>query len=125
MPHDACDPQAVSDKESRGVKQLVPVVLLVALAALSASAAGADAYPTKPVRFIVAFPAGGNADLIGRLAAQKLTDALGRAFVVDNRGGAGGVIAEEIAAHAVPDGYTLLLVSIAHVVSAAINKKLT
>ena len=84
----------------------------------------ADNYPSKPVRFIVAFPAGGNADLMGRLAAQKLTEGLGRSFVVDNRGGAGGMIAEEITARAVPDGYTLLMVSLAHTVTPAMNKKL-
>ncbi|MGZ5712455.1 MAG: tripartite tricarboxylate transporter substrate binding protein, partial [Burkholderiales bacterium] len=81
------------------MKQLVRIALLCALVMTAALADAADAYPAKPVRFIVAFPAGGNADLIGRLAAQKLTEALGRPFVVDNRGGAGGVIAEEIAAH--------------------------
>ncbi|MDB5921534.1 MAG: hypothetical protein JWN13_470 [Betaproteobacteria bacterium] len=107
------------------MKQLVRIALLCELVLTAAVGGAAEAYPAKPVRFIVAFPAGGNADLIGRLAAQKLTEALGRPFVVDNRGGAGGVIAEEIAAHAVPDGYTLLLVSLAHTVSAAINKKLT
>jgi tripartite-type tricarboxylate transporter receptor subunit TctC len=84
----------------------------------------ADNYPSKPVRFIVAVPAGGNVDLMARLAAQKLTEGLGRPFVVDNRGGAGGVIAEEIAARAVPDGYTLLMVSLAHTVNPAMNKKL-
>jgi tripartite-type tricarboxylate transporter receptor subunit TctC len=103
----------------------VRIVLLGALVTAGSLTHAAEAYPAKPVRFIVAFPPGGNADLIGRLAAQKLTDALGRPFVVDNRGGAGGVIAEEIAARAVPDGYTLLLVSLAHTVSAAMNKKST
>jgi tripartite-type tricarboxylate transporter receptor subunit TctC len=107
------------------VRQLVRIALVCALVAAGSSVYAAEAYPAKPVRFIVAFPPGGNADLIGRLAAQKLTDVLGRPFVVDNRGGAGGVIAEEIAARAVADGYTLLLVSLAHTVSAAINKKLT
>jgi len=108
----------------RGVKRLARIALACALVAVSSSFA-ADAYPSKPVRFIVAFPPGGNADLMGRIAAQKLTEAFGRPFVVDNRGGAAGVIAEEIAAHSVPDGYTLLLVSLAHTFSAAISKKLT
>jgi tripartite-type tricarboxylate transporter receptor subunit TctC len=106
------------------VKQLLRIALPCALIAAGSLADAAEVYPAKPVRFIVAFPPGGNADLMGRLAAQKLTDGLGRPFVVDNRGGAGGVIAEEIAARAVPDGYTLLFVSLAHTVSAAINKKL-
>jgi tripartite-type tricarboxylate transporter receptor subunit TctC len=106
------------------MKQLVRIALPCALLAAGSSADAAEAYPAKPVRFIVAFPPGGNADLMGRLAAQKLSEGLGRPFVVDNRGGAGGVIAEEIAARAVPDGYTLLFVSLAHTMSAAINRKL-
>ena len=107
-----------------GVKQRVRIALTCALAAAGALANAAENYPAKPVRFIIAFAPGGNADLMGRLAAQKLTEGLGRPFVVDNRGGAGGVIAEEIAARAVPDGYTLLFVSLAHTVSDAINRKL-
>ena len=107
------------------VKQPARIALACALAVAGATADAAETYPVKPVRFIVAFPPGGNADLMGRLAAQKLGDGLGRPFVVDNRGGAGGVIAEEIAAHAVPDGYTLLFVSLAHTMSAVINRKLT
>ena len=91
---------------------------------VAAAASAADAYPTKPVRFIVAFPAGGNADLIARLVGQKLTESFGRAFVIDNRGGAGGVIAEEATARSAPDGYTVLLISLAHVVSPQLNKKL-
>jgi tripartite-type tricarboxylate transporter receptor subunit TctC len=86
--------------------------------------AQAEDYPSKPVRFIIAFPPGGNADLMGRLAAQKLTEGLGQTFVVDNRGGAGGMIAEELAARAVADGYTLLMVSLAHTVLPAMKRKL-
>lgn len=91
---------------------------------VSAALAHAQSYPLKPVRFIVAFPPGGNADLVARLVGQKLTDGLGRPFVIDNRGGAGGVIAEEVTARSAPDGYTVLLVSLAHVVSPTLNKKL-
>ncbi len=88
------------------------------------SAGYAENYPTRPVRFIVAFPPSGNADLMARLVGQKLTDALGRPFVIDNRGGAGGVVAEELAARSAADGYTILLVSLAHVVNPNLNKKL-
>src|SRR6185436_12672492 len=84
----------------------------------------ANDYPAKPVRFIVAFPPGGNSDRIARLVGVNLTERLGRPFVIDNRGGAGGVIAEEVTARSAPDGYTVLLVSIAHVVSPLLNKKL-
>jgi tripartite-type tricarboxylate transporter receptor subunit TctC len=86
--------------------------------------AHAASYPDKPVRFIVAFPAGGNADLIARVVAQGLTSAFGRNFVIDNRGGAGGVVAEETTARAAPDGYTVLEVSLTHVVNPSLHKKL-
>jgi tripartite-type tricarboxylate transporter receptor subunit TctC len=74
----------------------------------SAQAAGA-AYPDHPLRLILPFPTGGPTDIVARAFGQKLGEALGQQVVVDNRGGAAGVIACEIAAHAVPDGYTLLL----------------
>ena len=101
----------------------VSILMLTALASCVALA-HADNYPSRPVRFIVAFPPGGNVDLMGRIAAQKLSEGLGRPFVVDNRGGAGGMIAEEIVARAAPDGYTLLMVSLAHTVTPAMHRKL-
>jgi tripartite-type tricarboxylate transporter receptor subunit TctC len=86
--------------------------------------AHSGAYPEKPVRFIVAYPAGGSADLVARLVGQKLADSLQQPFVIDNRGGAGGVIGEELAAKSAPDGYTILLISISHVVNPHLNQKL-
>jgi tripartite-type tricarboxylate transporter receptor subunit TctC len=80
-------------------------------------AVAAGAYPDKPVRFVVAYPPGGSADLIARVIGQRLADALQQPFVIDNRGGAGGMIGEELAARSAPDGHTLLLVSISHVVN--------
>lgn len=71
----------------------------------------AQSYPDKSVRVVVPFPPGGAADIVGRAITQKLTDALGRSFVVDNRSGAGGVLGADLVAHAVPDGYTLLFAS--------------
>jgi len=100
-----------------------PLVLLVALAA-ACSAAHAESYPVRPVRLIVAIPAGGNVDMVARLVGQKLSESLGRPFVIDNRGGAGGVIAEEIAARSSADGYTILLVSLAHVVNPILGTNL-
>jgi tripartite-type tricarboxylate transporter receptor subunit TctC len=69
-------------------------------------------YPTRPVRLLVAVPPGGAADFTARIVAQKLTDALGQNLVVENRGGAGGTIASDIASKSTPDGYTLLWSSV-------------
>ena len=98
---------------------------LVAAAALAGGAEAAEKYPERPVRLIVGFPPGGAADILGRIAAQHLTDALGEQVVVDNRGGAGGLIATEIAAKADADGYTLLFTSIPHVINPHLYRRVT
>jgi tripartite-type tricarboxylate transporter receptor subunit TctC len=95
--------------------RLVALALLLALV----SPAAAD-YPDKPVRLIIPFPPGGSNDVVGRLVANQLSEKLGHKVFVDNRGGAGGVIGTEAAASAAPDGYTLLVVSIAHAVNPAL-----
>ena len=77
--------------------------------AIALGATAAD-YPVKPIRLIAAQPAGGNTDVVARLYSQHLSERLGRQIVVDNRGGAGGIIATELVARAEPDGYTLLAV---------------
>ena len=98
---------------------------LICMAAVFASAgmAFAQNYPTKPVRLVVGFPPGGAGDILGRMAAQPLSVALHEQVVVDNRGGAGGLVATEIVAHSVADGYTLLFTSIPHVINPFLYKK--
>jgi tripartite-type tricarboxylate transporter receptor subunit TctC len=84
-------------------------ILLAAALVLGAEPAPAQTYPTRPIKLLVAYPPGGASDLIARLVADALAKRLGQPVVVENRGGANGNIAGEAAAHAEPDGYTLLL----------------
>ncbi len=86
---------------------------VVALAALASSGAAAQQYPVKPVRIVVGFTPGGGNDVISRLVASNLTAAFGRQFVVENRPGAGGMIAAELVAKPPADGYTLFLAGVA------------
>jgi len=74
--------------------------------------ASGQAYPNKPLRLIVPFPPGGGNDILARSVGQRLSEAIGQQIIVDNRGGAGGMIGAELAARAAPDGYTLFLASI-------------
>lgn len=82
--------------------------------------ASAQAYPTRPVRIIVGFPAGGPNDLLARLIGQWLSNRLGQNFVVENRPGAGGNIGSEALVNSPPDGYTLLLTGPAAAINAAL-----
>jgi tripartite-type tricarboxylate transporter receptor subunit TctC len=103
-------------------------VLGAACAAFFCVASGtamAQSYPDRPVRLVVGFPPGGAADILGRIAAQQLTTGLGQQVIVDNRGGAGGLIATEITARANPDGYTLLFTSIPHVINPHLYRKVS
>jgi len=78
------------------------------------SSIGAQPYPAKPIRLIVPFPPGGSNDIVGRMIGAQLTERLGKPVVIDNRGGAGGIIGSEIAAKSQPDGHSLLLISVAY-----------
>jgi len=95
--------------------------LLSALAAFAAPAAAAD-YPTRSIRLIIPFPPGGSNDVVGRIIANQLGQKLGQQVFVDNRSGAGGVVGSDLAAKATPDGYTLLVISIAHAVNPWLYK---
>jgi len=103
---------------------------VVSLAAISALVVPADApaqapaWPAKPVRMVVPFPPGGNTDIIARIVVPRMSENLGQQIIIDNRGGAGSIIGTELAARALPDGYTLLMVSAAHVINPAMVKKL-
>jgi tripartite-type tricarboxylate transporter receptor subunit TctC len=88
-------------------------VMLVGVMSLFCSMAGAQTYPTKPIRLIIPFPPGGGNDLTGRQITAKLNERLGWRIVVENHAGAGSVIGTEMVARAEPDGYTLLMVATA------------
>src|SRR5689334_8820746 len=105
----------------------VATMTIGALALVSAppsSAAEPPAYPDRPVRLIVPFPPGGVNDIVSRLVANRLTGLWSRPVIIDNRGGANGTIAGEIAAKANPDGYTLFIVSSSITSNVALYPKL-
>jgi tripartite-type tricarboxylate transporter receptor subunit TctC len=88
---------------------LATYTAVMAIVAMAATPASAQNYPAKPIRFIIPFPPGGSADLVARLVAPRMTEALGQPVVIDNRGGAGGTIGAEMGARAPADGYTLVM----------------
>lgn len=90
----------------------------------SPSLATAQEYPSKPIRFVVPFAAGGGTDALTRIIGQKLAEAMGQPVVIDNRPGASGVIGADIVAKAVPDGYTLIMILSSHVINPSLYKKL-
>jgi tripartite-type tricarboxylate transporter receptor subunit TctC len=116
----------VANRES---SKLLPVLggLLLALvlrgAALTAASAQ-EPYPARPIRLILPFPPGGAVDHVARLVTVRVAEDLGRPFVMENKAGAGGVIATDATAKATPDGYTLLLTTPNHTISAALNARL-
>jgi tripartite-type tricarboxylate transporter receptor subunit TctC len=102
------------------LRSLLTAAFALVLAAPAARAA--DDYPNRPIRFIIPFPPGGSNDVVGRVFAQALSDRLGKQLVVENRSGAGGVVGTESASNATPDGYTLLVISLAHAVNPWLYK---
>jgi tripartite-type tricarboxylate transporter receptor subunit TctC len=107
------------------VKKRAALILAVAVALVAGCAAAAEIYPVKAVRVIAAFPPGGFVDFTARVLAGPLASALGQPVIVDNRGGAGGVVGTELAARAAPDGYTLTVGSAGtHAVNQSLYRKL-
>src|SRR5262245_7140884 len=104
---------------------MIATRLFAGLLLLGAFAASAqDAYPSKPLRFILPFPPGGGTDILGRLIGERLSVALGQPVVLENRGGAGGNVGTEAAARSAPDGYTIVLVAPSLAISPTLYSKL-
>jgi tripartite-type tricarboxylate transporter receptor subunit TctC len=99
-------------------------LICIGLLASAGTAAGADSYPSKPVRLLVPFGPGGSTDVVARVFAVKLGEVMGQPIVVENRSGAGGIVGTETAARSAPDGYTLFVYGINQTISPSLYKKL-
>jgi tripartite-type tricarboxylate transporter receptor subunit TctC len=106
--------------------RLVTSLCLIAAASLAGgnALAQAEAYPTKPIRFILPFPPGGGTDILGRILSERMSADLGQPVVIENRGGAGGNVGAEAAARSAPDGYTIVLAAPSLAISPSLYKKL-
>ena len=109
------------------MKKLIPTLatpLNFALLLMLPLSALAENYPSKPVRLLVPYVAGGGTDTLARMVASKLSESLGQTFLVDNRPAVDGIVASETVVHSAPDGYTLILVSSSHAINPALRKSL-
>ena len=106
----------------RAFKRAAVAAAIVAGSFMSSVPVHSQQYPTKPVRVIVPFAPGGGSDITARQFSQKLSEGLGQQFIVDNRGGAGGLIGMEATAKAAPDGYTIMMMSASFSATSALNK---
>src|SRR5437660_9526660 len=105
------------------MKNPIPLAVLARVFATAyAGAAQAQTYPSKAIRMVTPFPPGGSNDVVGRMIAFQLSERLGKQVVVDNQGGAGGIIGTEAVARAPADGHTLLLISVAHAFGASMYR---
>ena len=104
------------------MKKTTVAFLFGLLGVVAQAAALAQDWPTKPVRFIVPYPPGGGTDVISRIVQQRLQEAVGQPIVIENRGGAGGVLGTEAAARAAPDGYTFLFTLSSHTINPLLYK---
>src|SRR6185503_10355189 len=108
----------------RFAQRVLFVVLASFTIAMQSAAASRDAWPTRPVRLVVPFPPGGATDINARVIAREVENVLGQPLVIDNRGGANAIIGSDIVAKAVPDGYTLMHISVAFAINPSIYKNL-
>ncbi|HET7763659.1 MAG TPA: tripartite tricarboxylate transporter substrate binding protein [Burkholderiales bacterium] len=108
----------------RRVLGLLALAVGAVFAPWPALAQAADAWPARPIRFILPFPPGGGTDILGRIIAERLTANLGQPVVTENRGGAGGNVGAEAAAKSAPDGYTIVLVAPSLAISPSLYAKL-
>jgi tripartite-type tricarboxylate transporter receptor subunit TctC len=107
-----------------GIPAVVFAGALLAIGMRAAQAADNSDFPNKPLRWIVPFPPGGSNDVLARLLGAKVAERLREQVVIDNRGGANGIIGADLAAHSAPDGYTFLMVSTSWVMNAAVRSSL-
>jgi tripartite-type tricarboxylate transporter receptor subunit TctC len=107
---------------SRSIHAAVAALLCGVAAAAPAQNAGSRAYPSKPVRLLIPAPPGGSTDLLARIVGARLATQLGQQVVIDNRGGAGGIVATELLARSVPDGHTLGVIYTPHTTNPSLGK---
>jgi tripartite-type tricarboxylate transporter receptor subunit TctC len=110
--------------KARGQFHFRRMLIAVAAGIIAASAAMAQTYPSKPIRFIVPYPAGGGTDIVARLVAAKMTVSMGQPVVVDNKPGASTIIGSDMLAKAAPDGYTVGLITDSHAINQIFFTKL-
>src|ERR1700719_538747 len=101
-----------------------PMLALAAALGLIAMPAPAQDWPAQPIRIIVSFGAGGGADIIGRILADAMQERLGKPVIVENKPGAGGILGNELVAHATPDGYTLGIMTAGQIIAAVTRKEM-
>jgi tripartite-type tricarboxylate transporter receptor subunit TctC len=106
------------------MNSMARLIALVLCSLFLAAANAQEAYPSRPVKFILPFPPGGGTDILGRIIAERLSASLGQPVVTENRGGAGGNVGAEAAAHSAPDGYTIVLVAPSLAISPSLYSKL-
>jgi tripartite-type tricarboxylate transporter receptor subunit TctC len=107
--------------------RVIGYLLAAATAAVLINAAGraaAQTYPTRPIRFVVPFAAGGGVDLTARIVAQKMSEGLGQPILIENRTGAGGIVGADVVAKSPPDGYTFLVTTSGHTILPSLSKTL-